>query len=234
MEARDLDWPGLVNVRDLGGLPTADGNRTRMRAVVRADAPERLTPDGWTALREYGVRTIVDLRNDDERTGMPDLDGIDVLSVPLDPLDDKEFWNRWGNGLHGTALYFQPYLERFPHLPWAALSAIARARPGGVLVNCAAGRDRTGLVVILLLAMAGVPAEVIADDYEASSARLSASAAARGMMDIEPAIAALVTEHGTTSRELVLDIVRRLDIGRYVSTDDLPVLRDRLVGAGEG
>ncbi|ONI80986.1 hypothetical protein ALI144C_20680 [Actinosynnema sp. ALI-1.44] len=234
MEGRDLDWPGLVNVRDLGGLATTGGFRTRTRAVVRADAPEKLTEDGWAALRAYGIRTIVDLRNPDERTGMPQLTDIDVLNVPLDPLDDTEFWNQWGNGLHGTALYFQPYLERCPHLLWAALRAITHAKPGGVLVNCAAGRDRTGLVVILLLALAGVSATAIADDYEASSSRLSAAAKAQGRIDLEPVIAAMVADHGTSPRELVLETVRRLDMGKYVSADDLPVLRDRLVGAERG
>lgn len=230
MEGRNLTWPGCFNVRDLGGLVTADGSRTRMKAVVRADAPDKLTEQGWAALRAYGVRTIVDLRNPDERGEMPDLDDIDVVNVPMDPIDDVEFWAEWGNGLHGTALYFQPYLERCPHLPWAVLRAVTHARPGGVLINCAAGRDRTGLITLLLLALAGVPGEVIADDYEASFPRLSVMAQTLGIEDYEPITRAMVAERGTTARALVLETVRSLDFTRYVSADDLPVLRNRLVG----
>ncbi|CAM4169668.1 tyrosine-protein phosphatase [Kibdelosporangium persicum] len=231
MEGRNLAWPGCFNVRDLGGLATTDGNRTRMKAVVRADAPDKLTEQGWAALRAYGIRTIVDLRNPAERDKMPDLDDIDVVNVPMDPVDDVEFWTEWGNGLHGTALYFQPYLERCPHLPWAVLRAVTHARPGGVLINCAAGRDRTGLVALLLLALAGVPGEVIADDYEASFPRLSVMAQTLGIEDYEPLTKAMVAQRGTTTRALVLETVRSLDFTRYVSPDDLLVLRDRLVGA---
>src|SRR5262249_47969420 len=68
MIGRHLDWAGCVNVRDLGGLPTSDGRTTRWRAVVRADNLDRLTPQGWAALDAYGVRTVVDLREDEERS----------------------------------------------------------------------------------------------------------------------------------------------------------------------
>src|SRR3954464_11870768 len=64
--SRHLDWEGCFNVRDLGGLATGDGRETRRGAVARADALDRLTARGWTALVEHGVRTVVDLRNDSE------------------------------------------------------------------------------------------------------------------------------------------------------------------------
>src|SRR6185436_14450338 len=65
---RDLDWDGCVNARDLGGLPTVDGGITRRGVLVRSEAVERLSADGWRALRDHGVRTIIDLREDDERS----------------------------------------------------------------------------------------------------------------------------------------------------------------------
>ena len=63
---RNLVWDGIFNARDLGGLRTDDGYRTRWSALVRSDGPDRLTEVGWTALYEHGIRTIIDLRNDDE------------------------------------------------------------------------------------------------------------------------------------------------------------------------
>ena len=66
---RHLDWEGCFNVRDLGGLRTAfssGGRLTRRRCVVRSDAIGRLTAAGRSALHDYGVRTVVDLRNDGE------------------------------------------------------------------------------------------------------------------------------------------------------------------------
>jgi len=61
---RDLLWDGCANVRDLGGMPTQDGRETRRRAVIRADGLDRLTARGWSALVAYGVRTVIDLRNE--------------------------------------------------------------------------------------------------------------------------------------------------------------------------
>ena len=73
---RDLDWPGCVNVRDLGGLAAADGTVTVFRSIVRADNVRRLTARGWDEAREYGIRTVLDLRSDCER--------VDDASVPPD------------------------------------------------------------------------------------------------------------------------------------------------------
>jgi hypothetical protein len=68
---RHLDWEGCRNARDLGGLPAAGGRRTRWGAVVRSDDPARLTAAGWAALRGHGIRTIVDVRNDERDPTRP-------------------------------------------------------------------------------------------------------------------------------------------------------------------
>ncbi len=61
-----LDWEGCFNVRDVGGLPTADGRATRFGILVRADSLARLTEAGCLAARDYGLATIVDLRSQRE------------------------------------------------------------------------------------------------------------------------------------------------------------------------
>ena len=63
---RRLAWEGLLNARDLGGYPTADGGETRWGAVVRSDNLTPLTEDGRAALLAYGIRSIVDLRRPEE------------------------------------------------------------------------------------------------------------------------------------------------------------------------
>jgi len=179
---RRLSWEGCFNVRDLGGLPTGDGGVTRCGAVVRADALDGLSAAGWAALIEHGVRTIIDLRNDDERLPDAALRASDVTTVhvPLDGVEDREFWDVWDCGPQfGTPLYYRPHLDRFPERSVAALSAIARAKPGGVAVHCAGGRDRTGQVAMLLLALVGVAPRDIAADYELSTEHLRARYAAR-------------------------------------------------------
>ncbi len=105
------------------------------------------------------MQTIVDLRNDDERGERAEVpDGVEVVHVPLDRLDeDPEFWDNWMHGPQfATPLYYAPFLERFPHSLDEALDAIESARPGGVVFHCVGGRDRTGLVAIAVLAAAGV------------------------------------------------------------------------------
>lgn len=63
---RDLDWDGCLNARDFGGLPLADGGVTPRRRAVRADSPDKLTPAGWADVWDFGVRTIVDMRRQDD------------------------------------------------------------------------------------------------------------------------------------------------------------------------
>ena len=69
--SRDLVWDGLLNVRDLGGHPTEDGGETKFDSVVRADSVRQLSEDGWRALVDYGMKTVVDLRTNEELEADP-------------------------------------------------------------------------------------------------------------------------------------------------------------------
>ena len=96
MHDRHLDWDGLFNVRDLGGHQTVDGRRTRRGAVVRAENPAALTPAGWRALRDHGVRTIVDLRDPVETPDpLEHPDGVELVRAPVLRFDDEQFWSAW-------------------------------------------------------------------------------------------------------------------------------------------
>jgi hypothetical protein len=168
---RRLEWDGCRNVRDLGGLRTADGRVVRRGAVVRADALDRLGAAGWEALVAHGVRTVVDLRNDDElgRDAAPRPAEVETVRLPLDGVHDREFWDVWSaTPAFGTPAYYAPWLERFPERAVTAVRAVAHAAPGGVVVHCGRGRDRAGLVTLLLLTLLGVPADVIAADHALS------------------------------------------------------------------
>ena len=116
MTDRDLHWDGCFNARDLGLLPVAGGGLTRWGAVVRADSLDHLSRAGWAALVAHGTRTIVDLRNPDERLDLPAApaeEGIATVHVPLDDADDRALWRElWDRQLDGTPLYYGPFLER--------------------------------------------------------------------------------------------------------------------------
>ena len=103
------DW------RDLGGIRTADGRTIRRGALVRARSLDALSDDGWRALHALGVRTLIDLRNDDERTAAPAPPGITALHIPLDGIEDRAFWAEWASDWRfGTPVYYGPHLARFP------------------------------------------------------------------------------------------------------------------------
>jgi hypothetical protein len=221
LAARRLDWEACRNVRDLGGLPAGDGCVTRFGAVVRADSPDRLSPAGWGALREYGIRTVVDLRNEGEYG--PD-HPVETVRLPLDGVDeDRAFWERWGTGPQfGTPLYYRPHLDRFPERSARVVSAIASVPAGGVLVHCVGGRDRTGQIAMLLLALAGVAPELIAADYELSGPADE---------DVERFLAG----RGTSAGDLIVATLAELDVegcllDAGLTEIELAALRERLLG----
>lgn len=170
---RDLDWAGYPNCRDLGGLPTPWGF-TRLGRVARGPRRELLSSAGWAAARSWGLKSIVDLRCSAEvglRPGDPLLpEGlaahVDVVSAPTEDHDNVEFRQTCFPILDSPA-YWPHNLRILPSLVRGALLAVAAAEPG-ILIHCSAGRDRTGMVTALLLANAGVPADLVADDYAAS------------------------------------------------------------------
>jgi protein-tyrosine phosphatase len=239
---RHLDWEGCFNIRDLGGLSGAGGRPIRRGALVRADALDRLTAAGWAALEAHGVRTVVDLRNPDQ--GDPDAAarpaGLTTVRVPFDRIDDRDFWDRWGDGpIFATPLYYRHFLERMPHSAADAVGAIARARRGGVVFHCAGGRDRTGLVAIVVLTLAGVAPEDIAADYALSAERQPARFAALGIEDPAPALEAFLRAEGTTAEAAVLGLLRDVDVEACLrtgglTTTDVAALRERMLEpAGE-
>jgi protein-tyrosine phosphatase len=181
----DLSWEGCVNVRDLGGVPTEDGQRTRLGRIVRSDNVRQLTDEGWRALAEHGVSLIVDLRwpeelaEDQPREVDVEVVHVSVLGDAYDPeyvaeldahlesVDDVTDHYAWS---------YVDFLERYRDRFGRALAAIADA-DGTVVVHCMGGKDRTGLVSALILRLAGVAPETIAADYALSGGNLAGESA---------------------------------------------------------
>ncbi|MEU0558185.1 tyrosine-protein phosphatase [Dactylosporangium sp. NPDC006015] len=169
MRFTPLPWPGLRNARDLGGLPTADGGQVRHGAVVRADSPHRLTPDGVAALRAHGVTRVIDLRSADEAELRPNVLAADPMYrlVPFTDPDDDPADEL--SDLAGIDELYRCRIAGDARRITTAVAAVAVAPPGAVLVHCQAGQDRTGMLVALLLRVAAVPDDVIVADYTFSS-----------------------------------------------------------------
>ncbi|MEV6828378.1 tyrosine-protein phosphatase [Amycolatopsis sp. NPDC051102] len=252
---RVVSWPGFFNTRDLGGLPTKSGRTTAFGAFYRAADLRFVTEAGWARAREAGVRTVVDLRNADEirpgpesrtaRAGSAQFAadpagpatpaGIDRLEVPLDDIGDTAFWQHVNRaGLNGTPLYYPGFLRQKPGRCAAVVKAIADAGSGGVLFHCGSGRDRTGLVTLLLLALADVEPRAIAADYALSAEALGPLVAAMGAADQGPIIRAALAKRGTTAEDAVLATLDGFDVEQYlldagVTDGELSALRGRLV-----
>jgi protein tyrosine/serine phosphatase len=181
VQTRNLAWDGCVNVRDLGGHPTEDGSTTRVCAVVRADSVRKLSDEGWAAAVAYGITTVLDLRFHEELEADPPGDvPIDVVHLSLFGEPDAERWADLdrraaaaGDDVAATRLVYLETLEEHRDELAAAMRIVADAPPGGLLVHCTGGKDRTGLVSALLLRLAGVAPEEIADDYALSEVNLA-------------------------------------------------------------
>jgi protein-tyrosine phosphatase len=181
--SRDLVWDGLLNVRDLGGHPTEDGGETRFGSIVRADSVRQLSDEGWAALVDYGVKTVVDLRANEELEADPPAElPVEVLHVPFMETDRSD-WQQVEKELDAavkaapdvsgaTRDVYLIFLEHFARNVAAAIRAVATAPEGGVVIHCAGGKDRTGLLTAFLLYLAGVDTEEIAQDYALSEERL--------------------------------------------------------------
>lgn len=165
--SRSVRWDGAVNARDLGGV----SSRIRPGRVYRMGRHEWLTDAGWQQAYDDGVRTVVDLRNPGERgrreadpllkTAV--LDRFRVVNCPTEDQSDADFMQLVGPYLNSPE-YYRENLRRWPEKIAAVVRVIAESE-GAVVVHCAAGRDRTGMVTAVLLALAGVEHEDIADDY---------------------------------------------------------------------
>ena len=241
---RLLEWEGCLNARDLGGYATEDGRETRWGTVVRSDCPAALTEAGRAALAGYGVRAIVDLRLPAELADDPNpfaepgdhgiaytnISFIDPAAVPPDAVST-------------LAEDYLQMLDRYRQGVAEALAAIARAPDdGAVLVHCAAGKDRTGLISALLLGLVDVPAETIAADY-AMTAELLRPRERQWLEGLDPEERAqreaMLARYAPTA-EVMLAVLEGLGerhggVEPYLRStglgqDDLDRLRERLVG----
>ena len=244
--SRDLVWDGLLNVRDLGGLPTEDGHETRFGVVVRADNATLLSKSGRQALIEYGVRRIVDLRHDEEVQQDPaHPDGIEIVRAPIVAkqsmlADIDELLVGISEPVEWRSRHYLALLDRAAPNFARAVTAVAQVDEGVVLVHCSGGVDRTGLVSALLLRMAGVAPETVAAEWAESEANWAPTVVAwiesspnegergkRQLLSVMPApamhkvLVELEREHGSARDYLVSAGADERDLNR---------IRDRLRG----
>jgi protein-tyrosine phosphatase len=152
--------------------------------IVRSDNVGHLTADGRRAMAEYGVATVIDLRSESEAlaspspfagmTGewppspLPPSDSPAYIHVPL--VDDATFPKL--NEASDMSERYVLMLDRRQVALGAIFTAIAGAE-GTTLFHCYAGKDRTGLVAAMALALANVEDKAIGEDYAATDIQMA-------------------------------------------------------------
>jgi protein-tyrosine phosphatase len=196
-------FDNLLNLRDLGGHPTTDGAVTRSGSLLRSDDLSQLTPQGLREMAAFGVETVIDLRWPEEAARHPS---------PVPQALPQVRFQRISLLLHSEAEW-QLRSRQVSKEGWKALvleqlgtelarvlRVIAAAPTGPLLFHCVAGKDRTGLLAAVLLALADVRPEVIAADYAISAQHLREG---------------YLKRYAETSRERILEILRCPEEGSH-------------------
>ena len=172
---QNLSIPGLINARDLGGLVTIDGKQIRHHRLIRADALHNLSKKGKESLlRDYELKAVVDLRTETERREKPDpvIPGVDYMELPLFEestagITREEYSSSQLTSVPDMRFLYRHMLSDDFSVRQVAkvVRAIMAVEDGGVLFHCTAGKDRTGVIAMLLLGILGVSADDILEDY---------------------------------------------------------------------
>lgn len=161
----------LANFRDVGGLPAADDRQIRSGRLFRSDSLQELGDGDITNFVDrLGIRYIIDLRTAEEsvQQGRGPLGSypIGYLNVPLVDVDAP-------SGPPGQIVLTQylQHLEHDPNLP-LAVEMVAHTVRLPTVVHCAAGKDRTGVVLALVELLLGVAEEHVVADYMRTAANI--------------------------------------------------------------
>jgi protein tyrosine/serine phosphatase len=257
MAATQIGWydlEGACNVRDLGGLP-AGASRTRSGVLVRADALDGLTDQDVDVLVAAGICHVVDLRSAKERgeRGGTRLRAAGVTHSDLQAFDDEVLARRRRSrneahaaGVDPVTIMVDGYMELAELGGPTFVQVLERiVAPGGspVVVHCSAGKDRTGVLVAVLLEVAGVERAAVVTDYAATQQRMAdvastlrASAAYQAMTEEIPAF--VLQAQPETMEAFLARVDRRWGgaagyLAAYGASDDaLQTWRDLLLEPG--
>ena len=171
IRTRLVRFEGASNFRDLGGYRSALGGTVRWGMVYRAGRLDRLTPSDLGEFKALGIRTVFDLRREDEREQAPD----PVPNVHLclmskvqakSPLPHAELLVEHDHGVQFLRELYRGLLAHATTEIGTLFSTLAEPDAMPAVFHCAVGKDRTGLVAALLLTSLGVDREAVLDDFE--------------------------------------------------------------------
>jgi len=171
---RVVDLAGAVNFRDFGGYATADGARVRRGVLFRCGHLAGLTDAGRAHFAGLNIRVVCDLRRPDERQADPSAvpHVTRRVEIPIDPASASMLRDSLADGrldVEQRVRFMRTITAELTRSHGHAYALMFRAleqhAPGGFLVHCTAGKDRTGVGAALILLALGVPREVVMEDY---------------------------------------------------------------------
>ena len=229
---QDVHWDGAVNAWRIAG------------DVYRMGRHEWVTAAGWQQMYDDGVRTVIDLRASRERR-QRDTDPevphdvkarIDVVHCPTEDPDHGDFARLFGPYLKEPGQYAE-YLTLFADKIADVFKAIAAA-PAKVVVHCSAGRDRSGVIALMLQRLAGLDDAEIVRGYELAARGINERHRTHGAPHahdpyLEQADLAALLERRRAAIEVFLG---ELDVQGYlrasgVTDSEIAVLKMKLAAA---
>lgn len=173
-----LDIEGGYNIRDLGGYPIKESYSTQNHVLIRSGNLDKLSQVAQQQLIDYGMKTIIDLRDEWEIQDFPSpfakSTTIIYRNLPLigDKLSSNAMWKAELQSYTALHELYIKYLDYCQYQIGTIISAIAESR-FTTLFYCHAGKDRTGIVAALLLGAVDVPDSAIAEDYALSESQIT-------------------------------------------------------------
>jgi protein-tyrosine phosphatase len=203
-DGRHLRVDGTFNLRDVGGYPTHAGGSIRWRTLFRSDSLHRLDSRGAARLAGLDLRTIVDLRADIEVEQRPSaVAGLPARIVRAPLVRDPTVLPP----LTGLGAEYRYMIDECGDPIGAAVRELCAPDALPALVHCAAGTDRTGIVIALVLAVLGVPDELIGVDYSLSSLYLPDSTEVIGGLKATGRGDNVTTELLSSAAGLILNVL---------------------------
>jgi protein-tyrosine phosphatase len=175
--SRDVRLGNLFNVRDLGGYPTSDGRSVSWGKVYRAASLHLLDPEHAQDWDRLGLATVVDLRRARERAGgvwPPLLDSAVVYELPVLPDDWSLPKEQFSSATEHLSYAYDDMARLGADAIRQTFELLADPERYPLLFFCVAGKDRTGIMAVLLLTALGVDEATALDDYELSGDRVVA------------------------------------------------------------
>ncbi|MBQ9042428.1 MAG: tyrosine-protein phosphatase [Eggerthellaceae bacterium] len=186
--SRLIEFEGLSNTRDLGGMLAVDGRRIREGLLYRSEQLFFATEGDRAKLDTLGIGKVFDFRSALERDEKPDPDIAGAENAHLPIIEDVRTGITRGDAgnermievvmsgkadiafvdQHMQGMYTEFVTEPFAHGQYARFvdEALAEAEQGkAVLWHCTAGKDRAGFATVIVLEALGVPRDDIVADY---------------------------------------------------------------------